>query len=151
MKFMSLTLTTLLALSWSVANAEIEIWKDYKPSEEVYSITTIKVDSNMEEVYLEGIMGSWVSSLEISKDLGHVQSYAIYTSDLPASGDFNMILVVTFANTADLAPNKAKYQKMMAEMTKKKSDEATEYARTNYPSIRTITGEYLFRKIETLK
>jgi hypothetical protein len=67
MKLMSLTLTTLLALSWSVANAEIEVWKDYKPSEEVYSITTIKVDSNMGEVYLEGIMGSWVSSMEIEK------------------------------------------------------------------------------------
>ncbi|MFT6407140.1 MAG: hypothetical protein ACJAQ6_000550 [Arenicella sp.] len=151
MKFISLTLATLLALSWSVANAEIEIWKDYKPSEEVFSITTIKVDSNMGEVYLEGLMLSWVESVEISKKLGHLKDYAIYTSDLPASGDFNMILTVTFANTADLAPNKAKYQEMMAAMTKEKSDKSNEYARANYPSIRTITGEYLFRKIEILK
>lgn len=146
----SLILTILLTSFSLGANAQFELWKDYEPSEEVWSMTTVKVDSNMGEVYLEGLANTWAPSMEIQKKLGHVEDFWMYASDLPAAGDFNMILIVKFAKTSDLAPSKAKYDKFMAEFTKKKADESNEFARKNYPSIREITGEYMFRRI-TLK
>jgi hypothetical protein len=151
MKSIALLLTVVLTLYCSIANAEIEIYKDYKPSEEVYSVTTVKVDSNMGEVYLEGLINTYKVSLDAEKKLGHIKDYAMYWSDMPEGGDFNMMLVITFENTAAMAPSKEKYDAFIAEMTKKKADESTEFARKNYPSIRTITGQYNFRKIEILK
>ena len=66
---------------------------------------------------------------------------------MPASGDFNLILTVTYANTADLAPNKEKYDAFMKAFTQKQVDETNEYAKTQYPDIRVITGDYQMRRI----
>ncbi len=146
----SLFISLFFIVASSAAHADFNLYEDYEPSKEVYSITTIKVDSNMGEVYLEGISDTWAPSMDIRKKLGQVEEYWIYTSDMPASGDFNLLLVIKFSDTADLAPNKADYKAFMKEFTKKRADQSDEKARTEYPSIRTITGEYLFREI-TLK
>ena len=60
------------------------------------------------------------------------------------------MLVVKFANTADLAPNKEKYDAYMKEVTRAVADKNTEFAQKNYPAMRDITGEYRMREI-TLK
>ena len=91
--------------------------------------------------------GQWIPGNKISQELGQIEEWSIFRSQLPASGDFNLMLVVKFANTEDLAPNKARYQKFMAKFTKERSDEATEYAQKNYPAMREITGEYWVREI----
>ena len=144
----SITVAVFLFFFSSLAQAEFEPWKDYQPSEEVYSVTTIKVKSNMEDVYLGGIAKTWVTGNEVAIKLGHIKGYKIFRSDLPASGDFNLMLIIEFAKTSDLAPNKAKYAAFMKEFTKKKSDETTEFAQKNYPAMREITGEYFFREIK---
>lgn len=139
----------MLGLSGAVF-ADLEPWKDYEMSDAVYSVSTIRVDPNMGDAYLEGIHKTWATANDVQKKLGHIEDYAIYRSISPQSGDFNLILVVTFADTADLAPNKARYDAFMAAMGKETLDETTEYSQKNYPGMRTITGEYLMRKI-TLK
>jgi hypothetical protein len=80
-------------------------------------------------------------------ELGQIEDWKIYRSDLPESGDFNLILVVKFANTEDLAPNKAEYEKFMEAFTRERSDATTEYAQKNYPAMRELTGQYLMREI----
>lgn len=147
----SIYLAALLLCFSTVSNAEFEPWKDYEPSDAVYSVTTIKVASNMGDVYLEGLANTWVTGNEVSKKLGQIEDYWIYRSDLPASGDFNLMLVVKFANTDDLAPNKEKYDAFMKEFTQKKSDETSEYAKKEYPGIRVITGDYQMREIKLIK
>jgi hypothetical protein len=47
----------------------------------------------------------------VAKKLGQIESYSIFRSDLPQSGDFNLLLIVKFADTADLAPNKSDMQR----------------------------------------
>ncbi|NNC99436.1 MAG: hypothetical protein HKN85_04565 [Gammaproteobacteria bacterium] len=105
----------------------------------------------MSDNYLEGLSKTWAPGNDIAIELGQMEEYAIYRSDLPASGDFNLMLVVKFANTADLAPNKARYEAFMKAYTKAESDKSTEYAQKNYPAMREITGDYMFRKIELKK
>ena len=144
-------LASLATLLFSVsAYADLEPWKDYEVSDAVWSVTTVKVDSNMGDAYLEGIRDTWVPGNKIAQELGQIESWSIFRSDLPESGDFNLLLIVKFANTDDLAPNKARYEEFMKAFTKQRADETTEYAQKNYPAMRELTGQYLLREI-TLK
>lgn len=131
----------------SMAWADLTPWEDYEPSDAVYSVTTVKVDSNMGNAYLEGLRDTWIPGNKIAQELGQIESWRIFRSDLPESGDFNLILVVKFANTSDLAPNKATYDAFMAKYTQEASDAATDYSQKNYPAMRELTGQYLMREI----
>ncbi len=130
--------------------ADLDPYADYEISDAVWSVTTVRVDSNMGDAYLEGIKNTWAAGNDVALKLGQIESYNIFRSDLPDSGEFNLLLVVKFANSSDLAPNKARYEAFMAEWGKEQADASTEYAQKNYPGMRTITGEYFMREI-TLK
>jgi hypothetical protein len=136
-----------LLLSSAAAMADLQPWKDYEESQNVWSVTTIRVQPNMDDAYLEGLAKTWVSTNEAAKKLGQIEDYEIYRSDLPQSGDFNLLLIVKFAKSEDLAPNKARYEAFMKEFGKEKVDETTTFSQKNYPAMREITGQYLFRKI----
>jgi len=140
---------SLIAFSGAVF-ADLEPYKDYDVSDAVWSVSTIQVDANMDDAYLEGIKKTWVASNEVAKKLGQIESYSIFRSDLPQSGDFNLLLIVKFANTADLAPNKERYAAFMKEWGEARDKETTDYSQKNYPGMRSITGQYYFREI-TLK
>lgn len=130
-----------------IALADLEPWKDYDVSETVLSVSTIRVHANMDDAYLEGIRETWVKSNEVAKELGQIVDYRIYRSALPQSGDFNLVLIVELESTADLAPNKARYDAFVDAMSKDRLDENTEMAQRNYPAMREITGQYLLREI----
>ena len=139
-----------LLLTPALAFADLDPWTDYDISDAVWSVTTVRVDPNMDDAYLEGLAKTWVSTNEVAKKLGQIEDYKIYRSDLPQSGDFNLLLVVKFAKTDDLAPNKARYDAFIKAYGKQQTDETNEYAQKNYPEMRDITGQYLLREI-TLK
>jgi len=136
----------LLALS-AMASADLEPFTDYDASQEVYLVTTVKVDSNMEDAYLEGLRETWIPGQEAAKELGQIEDYAIYRSQFSEAGDFNLILVITLSSAADMQPSKERYDAFMAKVGKEASDRSTEYAQKNYPAMRTITGNYMLRKI----
>ena len=148
MRIKSLLSTIALLVVPGLAVADLTPWEDYEPSQSVYYVTTIKVKPNMEDAYLEGIANTWVPGNEIAKELGQIKDYSIYRSALGSSGDFNLILVIEFEKTDDLAPNKEEYERFMAAYTKEAADAATEFSQENYPAMREITGEYYMRKIE---
>jgi len=150
MRALSSICTALFMLMTAPAFADLEPFSDYDQSRSVYHLTTIQVDPNMHDAYLEGIEKTWVSSNEIAKKLGHIVDYAIYRSTLPESGDFNLMLVIEYASAADLEPDKEKYNAFIEAWGKETADEVNDYSQTNYPAMRTIDGEYLLRQI-TLK
>ncbi len=130
--------------------ADLEPYKDYDVSDAVWSVTTIKVDPNMDDAYLEGIKQTWAAGNEVAKELGQIEEYSIFRSDLPQSGYFNLLLVIKFADSSDLAPNKERYDAFIKAWGKAKADASTDYAQENYPAMRKITGQYVMREI-TLK
>lgn len=145
------TLAAAAAITLSVpATAQLQPWRDYTVSDTVSSVTTVKVHANRIDDYLEGIRRTWAASNEVARQLGHIQSYNVYVSDLPNSGEFNVLLVVRFANTADLAPNRARYEAFMQRWGEQNRDAARRTTTTVYPSIRDITGEYLMREVTFL-
>lgn len=138
-------------IAWcGIAFADLDPYTDYEVSDAVWSVTTVRVNSNMGNAYLEGIKNTWAAGSAVALKLGQMESYNIFRSDLPESGDFNLLLVVKFASSADLAPNKARYEAFMKEWGKANADASTERAQKDYPGMRTITGEYIMREI-TLK
>ena len=142
-------LVALLSIVFSCslqAKDRLEIYKDYELGTEIMTVTTVKVDPNMGDVYLAGLQSSWVKAVKIQKELGYIKDWKIYGSDLPNSGNFNMMLVVTFNNSADLEPNKKKYEAFMKKWTEADEKMSNEIA-AKYPEVRTLTGEYQMREI----
>jgi hypothetical protein len=139
-----------IAFCSSSARADLEIYKDYTVSDAVWDVTTIKVKPNMGDAYLEGIKKTWVASNEVFKSLGQIEDYKIFASDLPDSGDFNIMLIVKFKNDEMLAPNKARYDAFMAKFGEAQQKATNEKAQRDYPAMREITGEYRMREV-TLK
>jgi hypothetical protein len=152
MKFQTSALALGLLLGSTVALADLEPYKDYDTSEAVWSVTTIRVAPNMDDAYLEGLTKTWVTTNEVAKKLGQIEEYHIYRSDLPQSGEFNLMLVIKFkdANSAN-QPNKAQYDAFIKEFTKQKSDEVSDFSQKNYPAMREITGQYQVREITVKK
>lgn len=106
----------------------------------------MKVDANMVDDYLEGIKATWVASSEEAKKLGHIADYSVYVSELPNSGEFNVVLVVQVNSAADLEPSKERYEAFMkawGEANEKLVEEKVK----SYPDIREITGEYRLRRV----
>src|SRR5262245_19752888 len=150
MRIRSALMALVITLGSSAAYADLEIYKDYEISDAVWVFTTVKVKSNMIDAYLEGLKETWVAGNAVSKSLGQMEDYKIYVSDLPESGDFNMILAVKFKNDEQLAPNKERYDAFMAKFGAARVKETTEKAQRDYPAMRELTGDYRLREI-TLK
>ena len=146
MQFKSLFTAFLFLLISQAAFAQLEPWKDYEVSKQLWNITLIKVAPNMDDDYLEGIKTTWVASNEVAKELGQIESYHIFRSQLPQSGDVNLFLVVKFADSSQLEPNKAEYDKFMKAWGDEREKQNREITK-NYPAMREITGEYLVREI----
>jgi hypothetical protein len=148
---MKYLLASALVVSLSApAAAQLKPYEDYTVSDSVSNVSTIKVSENMVEDYLQGIQQTWVASNEVAKRLGQMQDYHVYVSDLPNSGEFNVMLVATFANTSDLAPNKARYEAFMREWGTANEAATRATSTTVYPNLREITGEYLMREVTFL-
>lgn len=141
-------LAAVAALSvCGVAAAQLEPWTDYELDATVWNITTVKIDANMTDDYLEGLKQTWVASNEVAKKLGHIEDYFIMVSDLPQSGDFNMVLGVHFKDDAATAPSKQRYDAFMKEWGRANVDRNREITK-NYPDMREITGEYRLRNLK---
>ena len=146
MKIRQMLLGLILSSVASAALADLEPWTDYTVSEGVTNVTTVKVDANMIDKYLEGLSKTWAPANEIAKELGQIEGYWIHVSQLPNSGDFNVVLGIEFKDSAALQPDKAKYDAFMkkwGEENQKQSDEIV----LTYPEIREIVGEYNMRSV----
>ncbi|NNC78160.1 MAG: hypothetical protein HKN77_09380 [Woeseiaceae bacterium] len=146
MKVCHLMIGIVLIAFTHVAVADLDPWTDYDIGSGISNVTTVKVDSNMVDKYLEGLRSTWAPANEVAKELGQIESYGVYVSQLENSGDFNVILVVRMKSAADMQPSKDRYDAFMkkwGEENQKRSDQIVQ----TYPDIRTITGEYLMREI----
>ncbi len=146
MRFKLLVTALLLTFFAQSALAQLEPFKDFDISNELWNITFIKVHPNMGNDYLEGLKETWVASNKVAKELGQIEDFAIYRSQLESSGDVNLFLVTKFANSDQLEPNKAEYDKFMKAWGAANEDRTREIVK-DYPGMRKITGEYLVREI----
>jgi hypothetical protein len=144
--FRALAIALVMMLSCGQALAQLKAFEDYDYSENVWTLTTVQVHANMIDSYLEGIKETWVASQEVAKGLDQVEDYFVYVSELPNSGDFNVLLVSRHASAADLVPTKARNDAFMTAWGAER-EARTQQLTKDYPSMRDITGEYRLRRI----
>ena len=101
----------LLILSVFLFNtAFAEIYKDYEPSEQHIQLTVIAVESNYLDDYLVNLNKTWVRSMEVMKELGHIVDYGVYTSD--SANSPNVWITITYENMAAMQPNEDHYKEV---------------------------------------
>ena len=130
------------------ASAQLKYGTDFTTSDSLFSVTQVKVDSNMINHYLEGLKQTWVTGNEVSMELGQIESWDIYVSELPESGHFNVSLVVRFKDMAQYEKGRHNFAEFEKAWLKKISEEKREEIVQSYPNIREIVGEYLMRRVE---
>ena len=138
MKTARMLITSVLFLSATFARADLEPYTDYEIGATLANVTTVKVDSNMIDKYLEGLRATWVTGNEAAKELGQIEDYAIYVSQMPNSGDFNVILVVEMDSAEQLQPSKERYDAFM----KKWGEEKRKTDGKNRPDLPGYPGDH---------
>lgn len=136
---------SLLAFS---GTAHAEIFKDYAPSKAVTNVTLVKVNPNRVDDYLDGLKQTWQPSCDIQKKMGDVLDCGIYLNEAKSAGPFNMILTMTFRDSAAQEPNEAKYKALEAELRKSLEDAKQKSIVKSYEDFRTFWGEGDYRRVE---
>jgi len=137
-------LTTLVFAPLTTA----EIWKDYGLSEEVTELTVVSVKPNYVDAYLTRLKKTWVSSMEIQKDMGVVIDYNVWAANVAAQP--NVFLTVTYKNMGAMQGSKEGYDALMKAMTERfnaDQDEQEELAQ-GYEDYREIVDYVILNRVE---
>lgn len=147
-KTIGMTLVAGSALAMATpAAAQLRVWEDYTPQEEVVELTYVKVDEGQLDTYLEGLKETWVKSNEIGKSLGQISSYGIYTVPYGAN-EVNLVLRITYPNMTVLNADKERFDAFMAAWGRENMESSNKTVIELYNKIRKIKGTYLLREIE---
>ena len=114
----------LLVITFSISNVFAEIWKDYEPSERQIQLTVIDVQANYLDNYLVNLKRTWVRSVEVQKELGHILDYGVYVSD--GANSPNVWLTIEYENMAAMEQTKEKYDAVNAVLAKRYGDDEEE-------------------------
>ena len=129
------------------AAAQLQVYEDYEPSEEVIEMTLVKVEEGQLDTYLEGLKQTWVKANEVQKEMGYVKGYGIYGVPY-GEGEFNLVLTIRFANDEALTPNKERYMEFMEAWGEANMESSNETVREVYNKIRKIQGTYMLRELK---
>lgn len=131
----------------SPAAAQLRVWEDYTPQQEVHELTYVKVDEGQLGAYLEGLKTTWVKANEVAKSLGRITDYGIYVVPY-GDNDVNLVLRVTYPNSAVFDPSREEYNRFMQAWGRSNMDSANQTVRDLYNKIRKIQGTHLLREIK---
>ncbi len=114
----------LLVITFSISNVFAEIWKDYEPSERQIQLTVIDVQANYLDNYLVNLKRTWVRSVEVQKELGHILDYGVYVSD--GANSPNVWLTIEYESMAAMEQTKEKYDAVNAVLAERYGDDDEE-------------------------
>ena len=138
----------LLLLSVFLFNTVFaEIYKDYEPSEQHIQLTVIAVESNYLDDYLVNLNKTWVRSMEVMKELGHIVDYGVYTSD--SANSPNVWITITYENMAAMQPNEDHYKEVntLLEERYEESEEELNTISKGYEEIRKMVDIPIINKV----
>jgi hypothetical protein len=146
-KFATLAIATGTLAFSAPAFAQMEVWKDYTPQQTVVELTYVKVDEGQLDTYLQGLKQTWAKANEISKGLGQISDYGIYTVPY-GDNEVNLVLRVNYPSMASLTADKARYDAFLKAWGKQNLDDSNKTVREVYNNIRKIKGTYILREIK---
>lgn len=146
MRYLTILFATMIAFGSTSASAQLNPFEDYEIGEAVWSVSTVRVNPNQDDDYLEGLKLTWVATNEIAKELGQVEDFGILRSVTPQGGDFNLLLWIKYPSSRALDPDREAYDAFMAKWGEEMQGKSAEIVK-DYPSMRKVTGEYNMREI----
>ena len=137
----------LLVITFSISNVYAEIWKDYEPSERQIQLTVIDVQANYLDNYLVNLKRTWVRSVEVQKELGHIVDYGVYVSD--GANSPNVWLTIEYENMAAMEQTKEKYDAVNAVLAERYGDDDEELDKISkgYEEIRRMVDNQRINQI----
>tara|TARA_Y100000590_G_scaffold439522_1_gene563677 strand:+ start:2004 stop:2438 length:435 start_codon:yes stop_codon:yes gene_type:complete len=138
----------LLLIPLLISNfAFAEIYEDYEPSEQHIQLTVISVEPNYVDNYLVNLKKTWVRSMEIQKELGYVEDFGVYTSEVANSP--NVWLTVTYENMAAMQPNEDRWNKVNEILEERYSEDEQELDQIakGYEEIRKMVDYQIINKV----
>ena len=137
----------LLVITFSISNVYAEIWKDYEPSERQIQLTVIDVQANYLDNYLVNLKRTWVRSVEVQKELGHIVDYGVYVSD--GANSPNVWLTIEYENMAAMEQTKEKYDAVNAVLAERYGDDEEELDKISkgYEEIRSMVDNQRINQV----
>ncbi len=147
-RFAAAAIALLGVVSFALpASAQLQPWEDFEPSDAVVEMTLVDLDEGALGTYLEGLKSTWLAANELAKELGHIEDYAIYGSQYGAADEFDLVLVVFYASSADVAPSRERYEAFLERWGEENMKRSNKKVVELYNKIRRIKGTYMLRKI----
>jgi hypothetical protein len=132
------------------AVAAAEPYTDYTPQRGVTDVVTVKVDPNHLDDYLTGLSKDWVKGQEMAKKHGLIDWYQVMVKLNGNAGD-NVVLITHYPNLANLEPDKARDQAMMAEGRAMVSKEQETAIVSGYDKYRTFVSDEMWTAVDFAK
>ena len=129
------------------AAAAAEPWTDYIPAKGATEVVTVQVDPNHIDDYLSGIGKGWVREQELAKKHGIIDWYQVMVK-LNATGGSNVVLIVHYPTLANLEPDKARDQAMLAESRAAMSKEDSDKQIAGYDKYRTFVSDDIWTGVD---
>jgi hypothetical protein len=145
---MKIAVCAVALLAGGTGVAAAEMWEDYAPSKEVWSVTQVKVQPNKLDDYLKGLHQTWVSEMDTEKKAGVVTDYHILVNTNDGVPGANVLLMIKYADWAALGPNKERDLKIRDEIRKTMSKEKADQMVTGYNQYRTFVDSGTFFGVE---
>ena len=122
------TLLSTLALTAALTAAPLafaDVWVDYAPTKEPWTVTTVKVAPGKLDDYIVGLKKSYVDQLERQKKNGDVLDYHILVNTSPNGAGATIVFLTKFKDWMSVIPNKERDLKEQDEFRKdfSKTDE----------------------------
>ena len=147
----ALAVATAIAVSLPLAApaaAQMEIYENWEPAEEVTELTFVKVEEGREEDYVEGLKSTWVAANKIQQEQGVISGFSIYM--VPYKDDYNMILRVSFPNGEMMQPSKERYMAFLEAYGKANIEKGNETVLKIYNEIREIQSVAMLREVKLI-
>lgn len=125
-----------------------EVWKDWTPSKEVWSVSFVKVKPNKLDDYLKGLKQTWQSACDENKKVGQVMDCFIYASTTMNSDNFNVMLVQKHPNLAALDPDQQRYETVQKALRAKLAQDKQDKLVESYEDMRSFVSQQNFRRVE---
>lgn len=146
MKIKATILSVIAAMLFSLP-ASAELWTDYDLSTEVTELTVVEVKPNYVDTYLTRLESTWITSMEIQKELGYVVDFNVWVA--PVAAQPNVFLTVTYPNMGAMQGSKERYDtvnKMMEERYEADEEEQQETAR-GYEEYREMVDYVILNRV----
>lgn len=141
---LKLALCTLCFLFTQNAQAQ---QSDVYDSGTVWTLSTIRIDANMDEEYLKRLSKTWKATMDEAKKEQLILNYKVLFGTAANPDDYNLLLMVEFSSLGSMDPDPAKDAKWKAITDRVETNPNYKDIIQTYGKIRQWFGQKVMREI----